>query len=149
MAAPHGFACLIITQAGVSKLLTASHAASGQRCCCKKVLYPGSGHSRQEVPEQRVFSIESGCLMRIFAVAHILDFNPLTSQRFREAGTCGNVRALHACQIVRDHGVVVSGMNEHFLSQFQSGFRSYMADFFDFFDNFSVVSGETITATLS
>ena len=87
------------------------------------------------------FAVEGGFLMRIFAVAHVLYFDPLTCQAFRELRTGRDVVALHAGQIVGNHGVVVSGMNEHFLCQFESGFRRNVALFFDLFDDFSVVAG--------
>ena len=87
------------------------------------------------------FTIEGGFLVRIFAVTHVLHLDPLTSQAFRELRTCRDVVALHAGQVVGNHGVIVSGMNEHFLCQFQSGFRRNVALFFDFFDDFSVVAG--------
>ena len=115
---------IAVSDVVVGKFLTVKLVVSGQESGCNIS-----------------FAVESSFLMRIFAVAHILHFNPLACQAFRELCTSRNVVALHAGQIVGNHGVVVSGMNKHFLCQFQSGFRRNFAFFLDLFDNFSVVAG--------
>lgn len=86
-----------------------------------------------------MFFVEGSFLMRIFTVAHILNLNPLTSQRSREQGAVGNVITLHAGQVIGNHAVVASGMNKDFFSQFQAGFRGNFTVGFDFVNNFLVI----------
>ena len=83
------------------------------------------------------FTVESRFLMRVFAVAHILDFDELTRKAFGEVNLL-TVFA-QACEIVGNHRVVAGGVAENFLSQSQSRGRAHFTFFFQFGKHLTVI----------
>ena len=76
----------------------------------------------QRAVDRDEVAVEGGALVRVFAVAHFLDFLEAHVQRGREV-RAGRVCAVlaQAGQVIGDRAVVLGGMREHFLGQAELG----------------------------
>ena len=94
MATPHGLACFTITQAGASKDLTGFPCGIGigdvvVRQFFALQLFVGGKAACGWVN----IAVERGALVRVFAVAHVLHFNPALVELAREFADLGLARS--------------------------------------------------------
>ena len=59
------------------------------------------------------FTVESRLLVGIFTVTHVLNLHELTSEAFREIHLL--LVFVQGREVVGNHGIIASGMAEHFL----------------------------------
>ena len=91
------------------------------------------------------FDIESGFLMRVFAVTHFLRFIELAVEGLREVETVvraqGFSRLINRAQVVGDHAVVAGGMFKRFQCQGKTGFVTQTLHAVQVFQHHAVVRG--------
>ena len=97
------------------------------------------GVAGEETRGDLLFTVESGLLVGILTVAHILNLDPLAVQHIRELG--GRlVFGIEAREVVGDHAVVAGGMSEHLLREGETGLGGHGTFSLDLLDDLRVVS---------
>ena len=85
-----------------------------------------------------MLAIERGCLVGIFAVAHVLDLDPLAGEDVRE-GLGALALLVKAREVVRDRGIIGGGVRKHLLCKGKAGFCADFALLADFLNHLPVV----------
>ncbi len=93
----------------------------------------------EQTGANRVFAIERGRLVRIFAVAHLLQPHPLARQHFRIRPPA--LLSIERRQVVRDHAVVARGMSEDLLRERKARHCAHRAGRAQLLEHTGVIGG--------